>query len=261
MKFIYLILLPVLLGHAAIAQNEEEDFRTKKVFYSDSNGDRLVVRPVGTTDSFANRLELRIEDETFYDADKSEFQLREIATIRGGGLSNLGLRFYVNEPRFQDEMLQILDEFESKVTLFRRNRSKMKNLDEEWMGQGERALSESRFLTEIQTDFNSRPSVVTLNWDLESNRLWLSLDDFINIDSNIAAPISKLIEQIPEYSRDRERYQKDIVEKNNWINNTLSLPEDAQDEPTADTIDTPTVISEELKEVDEGEKVDLPPSE
>jgi len=232
---------------ALCAQNPPSEFKTVSRYYSDEIGTRLVVRPEARVGSFANSLELRIEDETFFDPQLSEFREREVATIQGGGLSNLGLRFFTANRQGQEEMIQVLEEFQSKIKAFRRNQQEIEKLDESWMGQGEAALSQSRKITEIQTDFLDRPSVVSLNWNLESGRLWLSLDDFINIDSPIAEPLINLIQRIPEYSRERIRLGKEIARKNEWINTALSLPENAENQPTADTIDTPTKVSEERK--------------
>lgn len=238
--------LLLCLGGSLLAQNTQDNFRVNTKYYIDSMGSRLVVRPEAREGSYANQLELRIEDETFFDNELSEFREREIVTIRGGGLGNLGLRFYAQRLRSQEEFLQILEDFQAKISAFRRNRSEIEKLDESWMGAGDAAISQSRVVTEIQTDFLSRPSVVSLNWDLGTNRIWLSLDDFINIDSAIAEPLSSLIERIPVYSRQRLEYEESIKEKNSWIDRTLSLPEGSEDLPTADRVDTPTVISEEI---------------
>ena len=250
MKFLVPVLCISLCGGLS-AQNGADDFRAETRYFSDSGGSYLVVRPEAPTGSFAGSLELRIEDETFFNSQLSEFQKREIATIHGGGLSNFGLRFFTQELRSQEEFLQLLEEFKLKVAAFRRNRSEIEKLDEKWMGQGEASLSQSREITTIQTDFIDRPSVVTLNWDMQANRIWLSLDDFINIDSSLAEPLSRLIERIPMYSRKRQEYKNEIEAKNEWINQTLSLPKDAQDGLKADDIDTPTVISEEQEKKDE----------
>ena len=244
---ILLSIISLSLGTGLTAQNVSDEFRTDPRYYSDDIGSRLVVRPQSREGSRASDLELRIEDETFFDSKTSEFRTREIATIHGGGLSNLGLRFFVSETQSQEDFLQVLEAFQVKVAAFRRHRSEINNLDEKWMGRGEETLSESRVMGKIQTDFIDRPSVVTLNWNLKMNRLWLSLDDFINIDSTISEPLARLIEHIPQYARQRAEYQVTIREKNEWINETLSLPPDADLEPTADTTDTPTVIAEEIE--------------
>ena len=255
------VALFLCLGGSLLAQNSPENFRANEKYYSDSMGSRLVVRPENREGSYASQLELRIEDETFFDNETSEFREREIATIRGGGLGNLGLRFYTERLRSQEEFLQILENFQDKISAFRRHRSEIEKLDESWMGSGDSAISQSRVITQFQTDFISRPSVVSMNWDLGTSRLWLSLDDFINIDSTIAEPLSRLIERIPVYSRQRQEYEEAIKEKNSWIDQTLSLPEDSEDMPTADRVDTPTVISDEIEEAESREKGKEAPSD
>ncbi len=251
-------LLPAILFLNLVAglsaQNDADDFRTVSRYYSDTIGSRLVVRPETQQGVFARDLELRIEDETFYDLETSEFREREIATIQGGGMGNLGLRFYTQQMRSQEEFIQVLEDFQDKIKAFQRYRSDMQRLEEKWMGDGGRALSESRVVTEIQTDFFDRPSVVSLNWDLKNDRLWLSLDDFINIDRSIAVPLTRLIERIPEYSRQRREFRKAIAEKNEWVDKTLALPVHSEDQPTADRVDTPTVISEEHEESQKSEE-------
>jgi|GEM_PF-4972060 hypothetical protein len=244
-----LFLIPLLLcSLTGDAQTGPDDFTTDVRFFSDVLGDRLVVRPSGRENSRAADLELRIQDETFFDRELSEFRLREVATIQGGGLGTPGLLFFTSTPESQEKFIQLMEEFRVKVNAFRKSRGEIKSLTESWMGSGSKALSNSRVMGEIQMDFLNRPSVVSLNWDIGANRLWLSLDDYINIDSSIAEALSRLVENIPVYSRTREKYKTALKEKNEEINQSLSLAIDADDEPTADRIDTPTEVSDELKQ-------------
>lgn len=247
MKIITISAFLISLCNGLLAQSDTAEFRTVNSYFSDEVGERLIVRPEARAGSFANSLELRVEDETFFDLETSSFREREIVTIHGGGLSNIGLRFYANNLQSQEDMIQLLEDFQKKARAFRRNQPEINKLDEKWMGQGEKALSRSRVIGEIETDFIARPSVVSLNWDLETGRLWLSLDDFINIDSHIAEPLTELIMRIPEYSRERSQYAEEIASKNEWIDNTLSLPEQSEDEPTADTTDTPAAMGGDSK--------------
>jgi len=216
--------IPVLAAAAsAVAQRTDDDFPTTEKYYSDEMGTRLIVSPEVADGSRIRDIELRLIDETFFDHAKSEFVSREVAAITGGGLGSPGLLFYVDNPRGREEFIQILEEFQRKTATFRNNRRTLADLEEDWMGTGGAALNQSRVLTEFQTDFIDSPSEVTLNWDLEANRLWLSVDGFINIDSRIADPLLRLIQRIPVYSRQRARYTEEIASKRVRIDELLEM--------------------------------------
>ena len=216
--------IPVLAAAAsAVAQRTDDDFPTTEKYYSDEMGTRLIVSPEVADGSRIRDIELRLIDETFFDHAKSEFVSREVAAITGGGLGSPGLLFYVDNPRGREEFIQILEEFQRKTATFRNNRRTLADLEEDWMGTGGAALNQSRVLTEFQTDFIDSPSEVTLNWDLEANRLWLSVDGFINIDSPIAEPLLRLIQRIPVYSRQRARYTEEIASKRVRIDELLEM--------------------------------------
>ena len=216
--------LPLLAtASSAVAQRSDDDFPTIERYYSDEMGTRLVVSPDVNDGSRIRDIELRLLDETFFDHDKSEFVSREVAAITGGGLGSPGLLFYVDSPRGREEFIQILEKFQQKTASFRNNRRTLADLEEDWMGTGGAALNQSRVLTEFQTDFIDSPSEVTLNWDLEANRLWLSVDGFINIDSRIAEPLLRLIQRIPVYSRQRARYTEEIASKRVRIDELLEM--------------------------------------
>ncbi len=216
--------IPVLAAAAsAVAQRTDDDFPTTEKYYSDEMGTRLIVSPEVADASRIRDIELRLIDETFFDHAKSEFVSREVAAITGGGLGSPGLLFYVDNPRGREEFIQILEEFQRKTETFGNNRRTLADLEEDWMGTGGTALNQSRVLTEFQTDFINSPSEVTLNWDLEANRLWLSVDGFINIDSRIAEPLLRLIQRIPVYSRQRARYTEEIASKRIRIDELLDM--------------------------------------
>ena len=223
-RTLLLLAIPVLAAAAgAVAQRTDDDFPTTEKYYSDEMGTRLIVSPEVADGSRIRDIELRLIDETFFDHAKSEFVSREVAAITGGGLGSPGLLFYVDNPRGREEFIQILEEFQRKTATFGNNRRTLADLEEDWMGTGGAALNQSRVLTEFQTDFIDSPSEVTLNWDLEANRLWLSVDGFINIDSPIAEPLLRLIQRIPVYSRQRARYTEEIASKRVRIDELLEM--------------------------------------
>ncbi|MFP4351428.1 MAG: hypothetical protein ACLFRP_00085 [Puniceicoccaceae bacterium] len=215
--------IAVLAAAGTMAQEADDDFPTTEKYYSDEMGTRLVVSPDVAKGSRIRDIELRLLDETFFDHAESEFATREIATITGGGLGSPGLLFHIDNPRGREEFIRILEEFQRKAAYFRDNRRALADLEESWMGTGGATLNQSRVLAELQTDFIDRPSKVTLNWDLEANRLWLSVDGFINIDSRIVEPLLQLIQRIPAYSRQRARYSAEIASKRVRIDELLDV--------------------------------------
>ncbi len=218
-------LLPAFFLSAILlsGQQSEEDFSVSEKYYNDSLGSRLVIRPEVRKDSVAADLELRIFDETYYDPGQSKFVLREVATIQGGGLGYPGLLFYTRNSESRETMIQLLEEFLAKAEKFNLSEEDIKDLAEPWMGNPEAALSQSRPLSRIQTDFIRRPADVTLNWNLKTNRIWISLNDFVNIDSRVAETLLNLVRNIPTYSNQRETYQSEIARRNEEINKSLEL--------------------------------------
>lgn len=217
-------LLPIFLLPAVLlqAQQSSDEFKVTEKYYEDSLGSRLVVRPVAAPSSAVGDLELRITDETVFDPNQSEFVRREIAIIQGGGLSSPGLLFRTEDPKFQEEMIQLLELFLERTRNFSQTEDDIRQLEEPWMGNSEAALSQSKPFGTIETDFMRRPAEITLNWSLSENRQWISLNDFINIDKEIAEPLMRLIQHIPTYSRNRQEYRARISEINQDIQESLS---------------------------------------
>jgi len=121
-------------------------------------------------------------------------------------------------------MIQLLELFIEKTNRFQDARGELKGMEEPWMGNPESTLSQSRFLGEIQTDFIERPATATLNWNVKNNRLWMSFNDFINIDSRVAETLLALIQNLPAYAQNRRDYQYEIAAKNREIDESLDLP-------------------------------------
>lgn len=229
MRIVFLLALASAVS--LVAQEPTHSFRVSEKYFEDQLGSRLVVRPDVREDSRAADLELRITDETFFDPAQSAFVLREVATIQGGGLGSPGLIFHTGNGRSREEMIQVLEEFQSKAETFRRNQGQIGDMAEDWMGNPDQTLSQSRKIATVETDFLRRPSEVTLNWSARENRLWLSLDDFINIDSRIASPLLELVRRIPVYSRQRAAYAAEVAERNREIDKTLALPDPLEEPP------------------------------
>lgn len=217
-------ILILLTAVGLSAQQVEPEFRVTEKYYDDALGNRLVIRPDPLTTSSVLDIELRIFDETHFDNEKSQFVQREVATIQGGGLGSPGLIFHLANPQSQEDMIQLLELFIEKSERFRDARNEIKGMEESWMGNPEATLSQSRILGEIQTDFINRPATATLNWNITNNRLWMSFNDFINIDSKTAKPLIALIQNIPVYSKNRREYQKKVTERNRLIDESLNLP-------------------------------------
>ncbi len=226
MKSIFYFLPVLFLAWGPLsAQKDPDSFEVTQKYFNDELGSRLIVRPDAPGDSRVADLELRVTDHTVFDTEAAAFKFREVVTIQGGGLGSPGLLFFTDAPRSREEFIQVLEDFVKKTKVFRRNQNEIEDLDESWMGDPASALSQAREIGTLETDFLRRPAKVTLNWDVRNKRLWLSLDDFINIDSRIAEPLLELLRQIPVYSRDRERYAAEIAERNRRIDQELDLAE------------------------------------
>ena len=128
-------------------------------------------------------------------------------------------------PPKKPRLYQLLEEFLVKARRFRQNEQSIDDMAEPWMGNPEAALSESRHLAKIQTDFIKRPADVTLNWNLKTRRLWISFNDFVNIDSRVADPLLQLIRNIPTYSNQRKSYEEQIESRNEKIDESLEITE------------------------------------
>jgi len=194
-------------------------------FDDDVLGERLIVSPRVRSDDPSGSLEIRLTDQAYYDIKEYDFAIREIATVSGQGLGNEGIIFIVENDQNREEFIQLLEAFAEQAKNFRQHRSEMSGKVQPWMGPGDRMLSGSRTLGILQTDFISKPSEATINWDLGQNRLWLSIDGLINIDSRFSETLLDLVTRIPEFSDTRKKMSREVKERNEEINELLRLPQ------------------------------------
>lgn len=214
----------LLLAHTHSVWAEESGVNVTFSFYDDDVlGERLVVSPQVRSDDLSGSLEMRLNDQAYYDHRQFDFSIREVATVSGQGLGNEGLIFIVENDKNREEFIQVLDIFVENAQKFRQNRNEFAAKVEPWMGSGDRMLSGSRSLGIIQTDFIDKPSDVTLNWDLSLNRLWLSIDGFVNIDSRFATTLHDLVTRVPEFSQTRKKMSRELKEKNEAIAKSLGM--------------------------------------
>lgn len=210
--------VPWVAAEDAIDSANDDGFLVR--FFPSERGktsDRLTVRPQSDPQNPASGIELLITNETYYDARQARFREREVAYITGPGLGSRGLFFLTDDEDHLRTFGDILESFTEREARFSKKQEQAAGLNEEWVGDGMNAFDGSVNFGQLQLAGRARPSAVTINWTFEPDRRWLSFDDFININHQIAPVVLTMVRGIPSYSAQRTALREELAARREQI--------------------------------------------